>query len=78
MSQMRAKLIEREDKDAKGRPMSMYAGLFVQDGMMNYYRSVTMAKAAQAKIKHFLYYGNVMNSSRAWCIARGGNDLLRG
>ena len=76
VSQMRAKLIEYEDKynirDAKGRSMSMYAGLFVHDGMMNYYRSVTMAKAAQAKIKHFLFYGNVMNTSRAWCIARVG------
>ena len=59
-------------KDAIGRPMAMYAGLFVQDSLMNYYRAIHLQKAKDAGLKHFLYYGDVIGTSRPFCIARVG------
>jgi len=57
-------------KDARGRPMSMYANLYANDAIMNFHNSVSMKKAEDAGIDLFLYYGNLIATSRQFCIDR--------
>ena len=57
-------------KDARGRPMSMYANLYANDAIMNFHNSVRMKKAEDAGISLFLYYGNLIATSRDFCIRR--------
>ena len=59
-------------KDARGRPMSTYANLYANDAIMNFHNSVHMKKAEDAGIKYFMYYGNLMTTSRDFCIQRIG------
>ena len=58
--------------DVRGRPMSTYASLYANDAVMNFHNSVNMKKAADVGINNFLYYGNIMSTSRDFCIARVG------
>lgn len=57
-------------KDVKGRPMTIYANLYANDATMNFHNSVHMKKATDAGMKYFLYYGNLMATSREFCIER--------
>jgi len=57
-------------KDARGRPMSFYANLYANDAIMNFHNSVRMKKAEDAGINLFLYYGNLIATSRDFCIRR--------
>ena len=59
-------------KDARGRPMTTYANLYANDAIMNFHNSVHMKKAEDAGIKYFMYYGNLMTTSRDFCIQRIG------
>ncbi|RLC68617.1 MAG: hypothetical protein DRH97_02555, partial [Chloroflexi bacterium] len=63
--------------DARGRSMSVYARLYANDSIMNFHNSVHMKKADDAGLKHFLYYGNLMNGSRDFCIQRVGKVFSR-
>lgn len=60
-----------------GRPMSTYAKTFAQDATMNFHNAVTLKKAADAGIEQFLYYGNLMATSRPFCIERAGKKYTR-
>jgi len=60
-----------------GRPMSTYAKTFAQDATMNFHNAVTLKKAADAGIDQFLYYGNLMLTSRPFCIERAGKKFTR-
>lgn len=60
-----------------GRPMSTYAKMFAHDATMNFHNSVAMKKAADAGIDKFLYYGNLMATSRPFCIERAGNKYTK-
>jgi len=53
-----------------GRPMSTYAGMFANDATMNFHNSVTLKKAADAGMDVFIYYGNVMATTRPFCSER--------
>ena len=59
-------------KDAKGRPMTMYAKGFAQDAVMNYHNQVNIKKGEDAGFTHFLYYGDIIGTSRQFCITRVG------
>ena len=59
-------------KDAKGRPMTMYAKGFAQDAIMNYHNQVNTKKGEDAGMTHFLYYGDIIGTSRQFCITRVG------
>ena len=50
---------------------------FIRNAQMNYYQSVHVRKAELAGLDEFLYYGNIMGSSRAWCIVRVGQVFTR-
>ena len=58
--------------DKLGRPMAMHAKLWANDALMNFHNQVNLAKAQQAGLDHFLYYGNLMVSSRDFCKRRVG------
>ena len=60
-----------------GRPMSTYAKMFAHDATMNFHNSVTMKKASDAGIDTFLYYGNLMATSRPFCIERAGKKYTK-
>ncbi len=57
---------------ATGVPLANYANLYARDAMMNYYNTVHLEKANQAGLDHFLFTGNVMATSRSFCIHRAG------
>lgn len=58
--------------DSRGRPLSTYASTFAHDSIREYYARLNLANAKQAGLKHFIFYGNVIGSSRSFCIARAG------
>ena len=47
-------------RDARGRPMTMYAKGFAQDAIMNYHNQVNIKKGEDAGMTHFLYYGDII------------------
>jgi hypothetical protein len=55
-----------------GRSMTSYASGFAHDSLMDYYSTVNFRKGEQAGLKEYLYAGNIIKSSRAFCIARAG------
>ncbi|KKN34702.1 hypothetical protein LCGC14_0790840, partial [marine sediment metagenome] len=63
--------------DATGRSMGRYADLWANDAIMNFHQSVTLKKAADAGLTTFLYYGNVIQTSRQFCIDRAGKVYSR-
>jgi hypothetical protein len=60
-------------KDARGRPLSMYAEQMANDGIMNFHNAVIMKKGEDLGFDTFLYYGNIIKDSRDFCIKRAGN-----
>jgi hypothetical protein len=58
--------------DIAGRPLKQYAGVYAQDGLMNAYRSLSMQKAKEIKIKHFVWMGNVVAGTRPMCANSAG------
>ncbi len=50
---------------------------FIRNAQMNYYQSTHIRKAELAGLDEFLYYGNIMATSRAWCIVRAGKVFTR-
>lgn len=56
--------------DARGRPLTQYAELYVNDGIMNFYNSVHIEKGRQAGLRHMLYVGSVIKTTRDFCAKR--------
>jgi hypothetical protein len=56
--------------DARGRPLSKYAELYANDGLMNFYNSVHIEKGKQAGLDHYLYVGDVIRATRDFCAKR--------
>lgn len=56
----------------RGTPLASYAGMYAQDSLMNYYASMNNKKAKDAGLKYYLYYGNIMATTRPFCFARAG------
>lgn len=55
-----------------GRPLSTYAELYANDGLMNYYNSVSIEKGRQLGMEKFYYSGTVMGNTRDFCRSRVG------
>lgn len=64
-------------KTKAGKPLSNYASQQIHDSLMGYYSQIEQVKAKDAGINTYLYYGNLMSSSRAFCIARAGRVFTR-
>jgi hypothetical protein len=63
--------------DKRGNNMARYAKLWANDAIMNFHQAVTMNKANQAGLKSFLYVGNIMRTSRPFCIDRAGKVFTK-
>lgn len=57
-------------RDKRGRPMSAYADLYAHDAVMDFHNAVHLKKANDLNFKFFLYYGNLINTSRQFCRSR--------
>jgi hypothetical protein len=57
--------------------MDRYAELYAHDGIRNFHQQVTLKKAEDAGVENFLYYGNLINTSRDFCIARVGKTFTK-
>ena len=57
---------------AVGRPLAFYARTYAKDMIMNFHNEVNLIKAEDADIKHFLYVGNIIESTRSFCKKRAG------
>lgn len=58
--------------DARGQTMAQYSSLWANDAIMNYQQQVHLKKGRDAGLSYFLYFGNVMEQSRPFCIDRAG------
>lgn len=52
--------------------LKKYASLRAHDSLMGYYQTLNIFKAEDAGIESFLYYGNIIKTSRQWCIPKVG------
>lgn len=59
-------------KDVRGRPMTTYAKGFAHDAVLNFHNQVNVKKGEDLGMSHFLYYGNLIDTSRSFCITRAG------
>ena len=57
-------------KNIKGRSMAQYANQYAFDMTMNFHNTVNMSKADDLGFEHFLYLGDVIKTSRLFCIMR--------
>lgn len=55
-----------------GRPLVQYARLYARDMIMNFHNEVNLRKAEEIKIKHFLYIGDIIATTRQFCKTRVG------
>jgi len=58
--------------DARGRSLAAYAGQHAQDALMNFQQAVHVKKGRDAGLKSWLYYGNIITTTRPFCIDRAG------
>lgn len=63
--------------DKGGRPMASYASTFAQDSVMEYSSKVNLVATEDSGLDHFIYYGNIVGTSRPFCIARAGRIYTR-
>lgn len=56
--------------DARGRPLTKYAELYANDGVMNFYNSVHVEKARQNGMQYMMYVGTMMATTRDFCAQR--------
>lgn len=57
-----------------GVPLATYAKTFSQDSLMGFFRTIQIQKGRAAGLKKWLYYGDLVGSSRAWCVAHAGHS----
>jgi len=55
-----------------GRPLAQYARLYARDMIMNFHQEVNTKKAEDIGIKHFLYIGDIIATTRQFCRTRVG------
>lgn len=63
--------------DIRGRPMSMYANQYAFDSVMNFHNTVNNKKAEDIGLTHFLYMGDIITTSRPFCIRRAGRTYTK-
>ena len=59
-------------KDVRGRPLSQYATTYAQDSLMEFYSELHRTKAKEAGLEHFIYYGDIIRTTRPFCRTRAG------
>lgn len=59
-------------KDVRGRSMLTYADQHAFDSVMNFQNQVNIKKAEDLGFDHFMYVGDVISTSRPFCISRAG------
>jgi|GEM_PF-1756940 len=75
VSEMRSVLGTGLDK--RGNNMARYSELWANDSIMNFHQAVSNDKARSSDLRSFLYYGNIMKTSRPFCIDRAGKVFSR-
>jgi len=55
-----------------GKSLSSYAKTYASDSVNGYYAQIHKKKATESGLTDFLYYGNIMNDSREWCVKHVG------
>jgi len=63
--------------DKRGNNMARYAELWSNDAIMNFHQAVSHEKARTADLRSYMYYGNIMKTSRPFCIDRAGKVFSR-
>jgi hypothetical protein len=56
----------------KGVPLANYAKLYARDMLFNFHQEANMMKAREANLEHFLYVGDIIETSREFCKQRVG------
>ena len=56
--------------DKRGKPMTQYAELWANDTMMNFNNQLHLMKAEEGGLTSFIYYGDIIATTRDFCAAR--------
>ena len=59
-------------RDRSGNNLRRYAYQQVHDALMQFNGSFTQAKAQEAGLTHYEYYGSLVRDSRDWCVRHKG------
>jgi len=62
-------------RDRSGNNLRRYAYQQVHDALMQFNGSFTQAKAQEAGLTHYEYYGSLVRDSRSWCVGLAGKVL---
>jgi len=62
---------------ANGLSLAAYSTTWANDAIMNFHQQVALKKASDAGLTMFLYYGNIIGTSRPFCIDRAGKVFSR-
>lgn len=62
-------------RDRSGNNLRRYAYQQVHDALMQFNGSFTQAKAQEAGLTHYEYYGSLVRDSRDWCVGLAGQVL---
>lgn len=62
-------------RDRLGNNLRRYAYQQVHDGLMQFNGSFTQAKAQEAGLTHYEYFGSLVRDSRDWCVGLAGKVL---
>ena len=67
----------RGQKDVRGTPMETHAETHAFDSMMNFHNQVNLSEADELGIGDYLYVGDIIGTSRRFCITRAGKVYSR-
>lgn len=60
-----------------GRSLAQYSRLYAKDMIMNFHNEVNVKKSEDIGIKHFLYVGDIIATSRSFCKQRAGKTYTK-
>ena len=58
--------------DVVGRSLAQYSRLYARDMIMNFHNEVNVQKSKDIGLKHFLYVGDIIKTTRPFCKSRAG------
>jgi hypothetical protein len=75
--QIESALMGSEVAVGTGRSLASLSRLYARDMVMNFHQEVQLYKAEEVGIKHFLYIGDIMATTREFCRRRVGRTYTK-
>lgn len=73
----RSALVGTTVKGVPGKSLAQYSRLYARDMLMNFHNETITTAAETLEIRHFLYVGDIMSTTRDFCRRRAGKVYTR-